>query len=70
MLARDRRALVAPPSATDVVAGTYAIGNGKVYVSLKIISTTDSHIAAAADFSVPRFGDSDALLLNPPNYYR
>lgn len=70
MLARDRRALVPPPSATDVLAGTYAVGNGKVYVSLKIISTADSHIAAAADFAVPRFGDNDALLLHPASYYR
>jgi hypothetical protein len=63
MLARDRRAIYPPPAAADLLAGTYAIGSGRVYVSLKIISTADAHIAAAADFSVPLQGDAQALLL-------
>jgi TolB-like protein len=70
MLARDRRALVPAPSATHIVTGTYAVASGKVYVSLKIISNSDARITCAADFSVPRYGDADALLVGSPTAYR
>jgi FlgO protein len=41
-----------PPSAAAIVTGTYAAGFDKVYVSLKLISVTDAHILAGADFAV------------------
>lgn len=52
MLARNRHALMPPPSAAAIVTGTYAAGFDKVYVSLKLISVTDAHILAGADFAV------------------
>ena len=53
MLSRNRRALMPAPSAAAIVAGTYAASYSKVYVSLKLISATDRHIIAGADFVVP-----------------
>ena len=53
MLSRNRRALMPAPSAAAIVAGTYAASFSKVYVSLKLISATDRHIIAGADFVVP-----------------
>jgi hypothetical protein len=52
MLARNRLALTPPPNAAAIVTGTYAVGFGKVYVSLKLISVTDARILAGADFAV------------------
>jgi hypothetical protein len=63
MLSRDRRAVLPPPAAAEVVSGTYAVGNGTVYVSLKIITTMDARIMAAGDFTLPRSADVDRLLL-------
>jgi hypothetical protein len=53
MLSRNRRALMPAHSAAAIVAGTYAASYSQVYVSLKLISATDSHIIAGADFVVP-----------------
>jgi TolB-like protein len=53
MLSRNRRALRSDPTAAAVVTGTYATSYEKVYVSLKLVSTTDAHIIAGADFVVP-----------------
>jgi TolB-like protein len=53
MLSRNRRALMPPPNAAGIVAGTYAAGFQRVYVSLKLISATDARIMSAADFAVP-----------------
>jgi hypothetical protein len=63
MLARDRRALYPPPAVSDLLTGTYALGSGRVFVSLKIVSTASARIIAAADFVVARGGDADTLLL-------
>lgn len=53
MLSRNRRALMPPPNAAAIVTGTYAMGFEKVYVSLKLVSASDAHILAGADFAVP-----------------
>jgi hypothetical protein len=53
LLSRNRRALLAAPNAAAIVTGTYAVSFEKVYVSLKLISATDAHIMAGADFVVP-----------------
>jgi hypothetical protein len=39
--------------ACSLVIGTYAATYDLVYVSLKLVSTTDGHIIAGADFAVP-----------------
>jgi TolB-like protein len=53
VLSRNRRALMPPPDTAAIVTGTYAASYEKVYVSIKLISATDAHIVAAADFVVP-----------------
>jgi len=45
------------------VSGTYAVGNGTIYVSLKVIAAIDARIMAAGDFTLPRTADVDRLLL-------
>jgi TolB-like protein len=53
LLSRNRHALMAPPQVAAVVTGTYAESYDKVYVSIKLVSATDAHIIAGADFVVP-----------------
>ncbi len=53
MLSRNRRALMGAPNAAAIVTGTYAASYEKVYVSIKLVSATDAHIIAGADFVVP-----------------
>jgi hypothetical protein len=53
LLSRNRRALMQYPSAAAIVTGTYAASSEKVYVSIKLISATDAHILAGADFVMP-----------------
>lgn len=53
MLSRNRRALISPPSASAVVTGTYAVDTDALYVSLKLVSTSDSRIISAADYVIP-----------------
>jgi len=53
LLSRNPRALLPPTGAAAVVTGTYAAGFDEVYVSIKLVSATDAHILAAADFVVP-----------------
>jgi len=66
LLSRDRRALLSPPVATDIVTGTYAVGSDKVYVSLKMIGASDARIVAASDFVTERTPDVNNLLLREP----
>jgi TolB-like protein len=53
LLSRNKRALMSAPNAAAIVTGTYAASAEKVYVSLKLVSATDAHIIAGADFVVP-----------------
>jgi hypothetical protein len=62
-LSRDMLAVVPPPIAAEIVSGTYAVGNGTIYVSLKVIAAIDARIMAAGDFTLPRTADVDRLLL-------
>lgn len=62
MLSRDRQAVLPPPVAAEVVSGTYAVGYNTVYISLKIITTSDARILAAGDFTLPRTADVNRLL--------
>ena len=56
LLSRNRRALMPPHDAAAIVTGTYAVSFEKVYVSLKLVSASDAHIIAGADFIVPLHG--------------
>jgi hypothetical protein len=62
MLGRNRRTLLPPPVAAEVVTGTYALGQSEIYVSLKIVEASDAHILAAADFVTPRTWNVEELL--------
>ncbi len=53
ILSRNRATLMSAPTAAAVVTGTYATSYEKLYVSIKLISATDAHILAGADFVVP-----------------
>jgi TolB-like protein len=53
MLSRNRRALMPAPNASAVVTGTYAVDTDSLYVSLKLVSTSDARIISAADYVVP-----------------
>ncbi len=53
-LARDRRQVLAPPDASEILTGTYTEGPGLTYVSLKVVSMANARILAAVDFAVPR----------------
>ena len=63
-LSRDKRAIKSGPLAAAVVTGTYALAAARVYVSLKIISTSDARILAAADLVVPLDNEVNGLLGN------
>lgn len=62
MLSRQTGALIRPPNTAIVVAGTYAAGYNRVYVSLKMVAVADGRIVAGADFSIPRGGEVEGLL--------
>jgi TolB-like protein len=62
LLSRDTKSLRAAPAASEFVTGTYAVGNGSVFVSLKIIDAGSGRIVAASDFVATRSGDVDRLL--------
>jgi FlgO protein len=52
LLGRTPRTLLPPSPIGAVVTGTYAVGVDNVYVSLKLVSATDAHILAGADFVI------------------
>ena len=62
VIARDPRAVLRPADASEVVTGTYAMGDSQVHVSLKIVAASTGRIVAAADFNLPRTMEMDALL--------
>ncbi len=62
ILGRNRRTLLPPPVAAEIVTGTYAVGQSDIYVSLKIVEPNDAHILAAADFVTPRTWNVEQLL--------
>jgi hypothetical protein len=62
LLSRNRHALMPAPNAAAIVTGTYAAGSDTLYVSLKLVSASDAHIIAGADFEVSLNGDILGLL--------
>lgn len=67
MLSRNSRFVRPAPGAAEIVSGTYAVGSGTVYVSLKILAAVDARIMAAGDFMLPRTADVDRLLGGHPS---
>ena len=62
LLSRDPKTLLPAPGVMDYVTGTYAVGSGKVYVSLKIVGAVQGQIEGASDFVANRTLDVDQLL--------
>lgn len=62
LLSRDIRNLVSDHNARSVVVGTYGTVKGFVFVSLKLVSTVDDSVLAAADFTLRRDEIIDDLL--------
>jgi hypothetical protein len=62
MLGRNPVALVAPPTYSAILTGTYAVADANVYVSLKLIRADNAQIIAAADFVAKRYQDASNLL--------
>jgi len=59
---RNAGAVMPPSGASEIVTETYAVGFAQVHVSLKIVSASTARIIAAADFNLPRYMNTDALL--------
>lgn len=62
MLARDPNDIVAPPYYSSVATGTYAAGDERVYVSLKLIRRDSAKIMSSVDFVVWKTPDVSRLL--------
>jgi FlgO protein len=62
MLGRDPHALASSPPASAILTGTYGVGEGSVFVSLKLIRGDNAQILSGADFVVWRSGDINNLL--------
>jgi hypothetical protein len=63
-LSRNRHALAPPPRAAAVLTGTYAVSYERVYLSLRLVASADSHIISGADFVVP-LNEVAGLLARP-----
>ena len=59
---RNPKAVMPPSGASEIVTGTYAVGYTQVHVSLKVVSASTAQIIVAADFNLPRYMNTDALL--------
>jgi len=62
MLSIEIKAISQNHDAQAVVAGTYAVGQDTIYVSVRILRATDSMIISAHDYNVPLTPDFRALL--------
>ena len=62
MLARDANEIIPPPPYASVATGTYAVGDERVYVSLKLIRRDSARIMSSVDFVVWKTADVSRLL--------
>lgn len=62
LLSREVDAISAQHNAHLVLAGTYAVGEGNVFVTAKLIRTSDSVIVASHDYALPYTRDMRTLL--------
>ncbi len=53
MLSRDLREISKTHNASAVVAGTYAEGGDRLYVSARIVRPTDNIVISAYDYGIP-----------------
>lgn len=62
LLSREIANIRADHKADVVLAGTYAVGNRQVFITAKLIRTTDGVILASHDYSIPYEGETRALI--------
>lgn len=62
ILSRELRNIVQQHEAQAALVGTYAIGGNNVYVTARIVRTTDNIVLASKDFSLPINRDLRAML--------
>lgn len=62
MLSRHLKYVSAEHDAQAVVLGTYGIGGDSVYVSARLVRTTDGVVLGASNFSLPLTEDVEHLL--------
>jgi len=62
LLSRAVSDLSSQHDAQVVLVGTYAVGDSNVFVTAKLIRTTDSVIVASHDYAIPYTRDMRTLL--------
>ena len=62
LLSREVNDISAQHNAHLVLAGTYAVGESNVFVTAKLIRTSDSVIVASHDYALPYTRDMRSLL--------
>lgn len=65
---RELRELGHTQLANQVVAGTYVVGDNKIYITLKLLDFWDSRVTAAYSYTLP-LGANTALLLKNPSWW-
>ena len=64
MLSREVRNISQNHDAQAVVVGSYAVGQERVYITVRIVRTPDSAIIASHDYTLPLTPDVRKLLRN------
>ena len=62
VLSRELKEISNSHDAQAVLAGTYAVGSDNVYVTVRLVRTTDSKIIASHDFALPMGRDTRTLV--------
>ena len=62
VLSREAREMGQAQNAAIIVAGTYAVGNNKVYVTLKMLNSYNSEVMSSYAYSLPIGPNTSTLL--------
>jgi TolB-like protein len=63
LLSRELSDISSKHNANAVVVGTYAIASDRVYLTVRVVNTTDSTILASYDYNIPMTRDVVKMLL-------
>lgn len=62
ILSREVQRLSAAHAARSILIGTYAVGQSQVYISVRLVRTSDSFVLGATDLRLPLNANVQALL--------
>ncbi len=62
ILSREVQRLSSVHAARSILIGTYAVGQSQVYVSVRLVRTSDSFVLGATDIRLPLNGNVQTLL--------